>query len=162
MEIFELSDGKPFEAATDRVSLPAIAALVLHHRQLGAARNALERRAAHEHLGAVVGLERCVGAFDVAVGDVDDRVLHDDAGSRCDDVTVGDEHLAAAAHRDGIAVDVDVAIVELQHAAAFADERIDGAASGARCVLPAALVPELTMLTPGPLTRIWPPLRSIV
>src|SRR4029078_4804840 len=121
----------PFDNAVKRRDFcrlaVAIATLVLHHRQLGAARDAGERRAAHVHLRAVLRLERRVAAFDLAVRDVHDRVLHDDGGAGRDDVAVGDEHFAAAAHCDGVAIDVNVATVELQLASPFTDERIDGA-----------------------------------
>ena len=70
----------------------------------------------------------------MTVRDVDGRVLNDDTRARGDDVAVGEEQLAAAAHGDRIAVDIDVAIVELQGAATLANEWIHGATSRARRV----------------------------
>src|SRR5690606_25472447 len=68
---------------------------------------------------------RSGSTVDRAVRHVHGSVSHDDTGAGCDDVAVRDVELAAAAHRDRIAVDENLATVEMDHALAFANDRLD-------------------------------------
>src|SRR5262249_22977860 len=104
--------------------VPDIAPEIVHRRRIEAAAQPLEARRGRVHLGTLRGFDGGLITFDLAVVDVYVGRAHRDADAARADVAVGDMDLATihGAHR--VAIEHQVAVVDVQQPRTLAHDRL--------------------------------------
>src|SRR5207237_1176287 len=105
-------------------SVPDISAQVVKGRVVEGAVHAFEPGGCGVDLGTVRGVDRGRVAFYLAVLDVHLRAAGGNTHAPGADVAVRDVYLAAVLGRHGIAVELEIAIVDVQQTRALADDRV--------------------------------------